>query len=256
MLTRPPWFAPHHDASKVALLGGGTGQVRPGEISRSHCGVLFLDEFPLFRADAIEALRQPLESGEVTIARGDDSATYPARGMVVMAANPCPCGNFHPDPSLSGCTCHEVPRRNYRRKLTGPITDRIDITRHLVPLRRHEGRDPLSRPESSAEVRRRVTAARERQEARFRDRAWRLNGQAPGPALRQDWPLTAEGQLLLDDQVYDGKLSRRGATRVHRLAWTVADLLDAERPEIEHVRTALQLRTGEPLELVALRRVG
>ena len=96
-LTRPPFFAPHHDASKASLIGGGTGRVRPGEVSRAHCGVLFLDEFPLFRSDVIEALRQPLESGEVTIARGDDSATFPARGMVVVACNPCPCGDYTDD---------------------------------------------------------------------------------------------------------------------------------------------------------------
>lgn len=252
MLTRPPFFAPHHDASKVALLGGGTGQVRPGDISRSHCGVLFLDEFPLFRADAIESLRQPLESGDVTIARGDESATYPARGMVVMACNPCPCGNFHPDTRFSTCNCHPVRLRDYRRKITGPITDRIDITRHLVPLRRHEARDVLEGPESSSDIRARVTAARARQERRYRGRSWRLNGQAPGPLLRQEWPLSKECQLVLDDEVYDGRLSRRGATRVHRLAWTVADLAGAAQPELPHLTTALRLRTGEPLELASL----
>ena len=97
LLTRPPFSAPHHDASKASLIGGGTGRVRPGEISRAHCGVLFLDEFPLFRTDVIEALRQPLESGEITIARGDESATFPARGMVVLACNPCPCGDYSDD---------------------------------------------------------------------------------------------------------------------------------------------------------------
>lgn len=254
MLVRPPFSAPHHDASKVALLGGGTGGVRPGEVSRAHCGVLFLDEFPLFRTDAIEALRQPLESGEVTIARGEDTATFPARGMVVMAANPCPCGSYHPDPSLSRCQCHEVQRRDYRRRVSGPVTDRIDITRHLVPLRRHEARDPFHRPEPSADVRARVQVARSRQAARYADRSWRLNGQAPGPLLRREWPLTDEGQLLLEDQVYDGRLSRRGATRVHRLAWTLADLRDENQPRVEHVRTAIALRRGDALDLAALER--
>ncbi len=104
LIVRPPFFSPHHDVSKVGLLGGGTGRVRPGDVSRAHNGVLFLDEFPLFRSDVIEALRQPLESGEVTITRGDDSATYPARGLVVMACNPCPCGNFHPRQSRNRAT--------------------------------------------------------------------------------------------------------------------------------------------------------
>ena len=132
MITRPPFFAPHHDASKVGLLGGGSGRVRPGEVSRAHCGVLFLDEFPLFRTDVIEALRQPLESGEVTITRGDESATFPARGIVVFAANPCPCGDYHPDARQSRCSCTERKRRDYRSRVTGPIADRIDILRHLA----------------------------------------------------------------------------------------------------------------------------
>ena len=105
MVVRPPYSAPHHDASKASLIGGGSGQVRPGEVSRAHAGVLFLDEFPLFRTDVIEALRQPLESGDVTIARQEESVTLPARGMVVLACNPCPCGNYSADPGASRCTC-------------------------------------------------------------------------------------------------------------------------------------------------------
>ena len=129
LIVRPPFFAPHHDASRVGMLGGGTGRVRPGDISRAHNGVLFLDEFPLFRADVIEALRQPLESGEVTITRGEESATFPARGLVVMACNPCPCGNFHARAGQNSCDCLEAARRHYRAKITGPISDRVDITR-------------------------------------------------------------------------------------------------------------------------------
>jgi magnesium chelatase family protein len=254
--TRPPFSAPHHDASKASLLGGGTGLVRPGEISRAHCGVLFLDEFPLFRADVIEALRQPLESGEVTIARGYEAATYPARGLVVLACNPCPCGNYHPSAVQSRCECREVARREYRRKLTGPVVDRIDITRNLVPPSQHEQRDPLAVRETTEEVRVRVSDARRRQAARFAEDAWRLNGQTPGPALRTRWPLTDDGQLLVDDQLYSGRLSRRGATRVHRLALTVADLAGLDRPGVDQVQTALDLRLGHPLSLEALRRAG
>ena len=133
LIVRPPFFAPHHDASKASLLGGGTGRVRPGEVSRSHCGVLFLDEFPLFRSDVIDALRQPLESGEVTIARGEESATYPARGMVVMACNPCPCGEYAATPAGNRCTCTQQQRHHYSRRVTGPVHDRIDILRHVLP---------------------------------------------------------------------------------------------------------------------------
>ena len=254
LITRPPFRAPHHDASKASVIGGGSGRVRPGEVSRSHCGVLFLDEFPLFRTDVIDALRQPLESGEVTIARGEESATFPARGMVVLAANPCPCGDFHPDARRSSCTCSEVRRRDYRGRVTGPITDRIDITRHLTPLAPHAERDRLVRPESTAAVRARVETARLRQEARYVGRSWRLNAHAPGPALQEEWPLDEAGTALVDDRVYAGRLSRRGATRVHRLAWTVADLAGVSHPGVAEVDVALRLRTGDPLLLATLTR--
>jgi len=252
--SRPPFFAPHHDASKASLLGGGSGRVRPGEISRAHCGVLFLDEFPLFNADVIEALRQPLESGEVTIARGQESATFPARGMLVLACNPCPCGDYHPHARENRCVCSEVRRRDYRRKLTGPIADRIDITRHVLPVRPHEARDPFAPPESSASVRARVEEARGRQAVRFSGRSWRLNGQVPGPLLTAEWPLTESAQRLLEDEIYAGQLSRRGATRVHRLAWTVADLRGIAQPGDDELDVALRLRTGEPLTLATLER--
>ena len=254
LIRRPPFSAPHHDASKASILGGGTGRVRPGEVSRAHCGVLLLDEFPLLRTDVIDALRQPLESGEVTIARGDESATFPARGMVVLAANPCPCGDYTPVPGDNRCVCGERQRRDYRDRVRGPISDRIDITRHLEPLRPHDARDPLARPESSATVRARVEAARVRQSDRYAGRSWRLNGQAPGPALRRDWPLSHGAQTLIDEEMYQGRLSRRGATRVHRLAWTVADLRGADEPSVADADAALRLRQGQPLLSATLRR--
>jgi len=228
--------------------------VRPGEVSRAHCGVLLLDEFPLLRTDVIDALRQPLESGDVTIARGDDAVTYPARGLVVFAANPCPCGDYRADPGGNRCSCRETQRQDYRRRVRGPITDRIDITRHLEPLKPHDERDRWARSEPSAVVRERVTGARARQEERYAGRSWRLNGHAPGPALTQEWPLTPEAQAVVDDRMYDGKLSRRGAIRVHRMAWTVADLRGAEAPSVADAHTALRLRTGEPLLSSVLRR--
>jgi magnesium chelatase family protein len=253
LLRRPPFSAPHHDASKASILGGGTGRVRPGEVSRAHCGVLLLDEFPLLRTDVIDSLRQPLESGEVTIARGDESVTFPARGMVVFAANPCPCGEFHADARSNRCLCGEKQRRDYQHRVRGPITDRIDITRHLEPLRPHDAHDPWSRPESSATVRERVAAARDRQAERYDGRGWRLNGQVPGPVLTAEWPLPRDAQRLVDGRMYDGKLSRRGATRVHRLAWTLADLRGDDRPTVDDADTALRLRSGEPLLSAVLR---
>ena len=255
LLTRPPFAAPHHDASTSSLVGGGTGTVRPGEISRAHCGVLLLDEFPLFRADVINALRQPLESGEISVARAEESVVLPARSIVVLAANPCPCGDFHADASLDRCKCREVQRRDYRRKVTGPITDRIDITRHLTAVTPTAARDPLAVRESSSTVRQRVTAARERQTERYRGEAWRLNGHVPGHVLTARWPLTDAAAALVDDQLWKGRLTRRGVTRVHRLAWTVADLAGVDRPGLAEADTALRLRAGEPLLVAALRKV-
>lgn len=255
VMTRPPFRAPHHSTTRTAVLGGGGGRVHPGEVSRAHTGALFLDEFPLFQADIIEGLREPLESGEVTIARGEEIATFPARAMFVLACNPCPCGEYHPTNRDNRCECLEVRRREYRRKISGPIADRIDITRHVEPLGRLERHDPLARSATSREVRQRVAAARERQAERYAGTGWRLNSAVPGPVLRDCWPLPAEAESLVDDKVYAGALTRRGATRVHRLAWTVADLRGAERPGLPEVDTALRLRSGEPLMLSAIEAV-
>lgn len=254
MLVRPPFSAPHHDASKASLLGGGLGQVRPGELSRAHAGVLFLDEFPLFRSDVIDALRQPLESGEVTVARRDESVTLPARGMVVLACNPCPCGDYAPQVGQSRCECRETQRRDYRARINGPVADRIDILRHLTPIAPHDRNDPFDPPESSAAVRERVEAARLRQADRYAGASWRLNAQAPGPLLREHWPLAPEGQRMVDDAAYAGRLTQRGAARVHRVAWTVTDLRGLRQPGPDEVQVALQLRTGEPLLLATLQR--
>ncbi len=253
MITRPPYAAPHHDASKAALVGGGSGQVRPGEISRSHCGVLFMDEFPLFRTDVIDALREPLESGDITIARAEESVTLPARNLVVLAANPCPCGNFAVQASRSRCTCAETQRRHYQSRVRGPITDRIDITRHLVPLTAAQV-DDLARPEPTAVVRARVEAARLRQEDRYAGEGWRLNGQAPGPALRDRWRLARPAQTMLDQRMFAGRITQRGAVRVHRMAWTLADLSGVDEPGVAEVDVALRLRSGEPLDLATVVR--
>jgi magnesium chelatase family protein len=234
------------------VLGGGTGRVHPGEISKALHGVLFLDEFPLFAVDIIESLRQPLEHGEVTIARGDEVATFPARTMVVLASNPCPCGDYHPDVRESRCVCSEVRRRSYRERVSGPVTDRIDITRHISPLKPYELHDPLARPESTAEVRARVEAARARQAQRYAGTDWRVNADVPGPELTARWPLPVAGQQLLDDHLRAGRITRRGAARAHRVAWTVADLRGEPAPDRGCVEVAVRLRAGEPLPVAAL----
>ena len=252
-LVRPPFRAPHHSASRTGILGGGSGRVRPGEVSRAHLGVLFLDEFPLFPTDVVEALREPLEAGEISISRGEEDALYPARTMFVFACNPCPCGAYHPLSRNHDCTCGEVKRREYRRKISGPIADRIDITRFVEPVQPHDQPLPFELPQSSAVVRERVTAARARQRLRYEGRPWRLNVHAPGPLLRETWPLTPAAAVRVDAEVHAGRLTRRGAVRVHRVAWSVADLAGTERPGVEELDVALRLRSAEPLQLRSLR---
>lgn len=265
-VVRPPYAAPHHDASKAAVVGGGSGQVRPGELSRAHGGVLFLDEFPLFRTDVLEALRQPLESGEISIARRDEVVTLPARALLVLACNPCPCGEYTASRGSNRCRCSEPRRRDYRAKLSGPVGDRIDIQRTIEPLRPHDARDVHAAPEPSLVVRARVALARERQRGRFEGHGWRLNAHVPSAALRDLWPLGPAAQRVLDDQVYAGRLTGRGAVRVHRLAWTVLDVALARAasqgtgdledvhgpPGLDHLHLALALRTGRALPASAV----
>ncbi len=245
-LRRPLFRAPHHSASRTGILGGGTGRVRPGEVSRAHLGVLFLDEFPLFPVDVIEALREPLESGEISISRGEDDAVYPARAMFVFACNPCRCGAYHPFSRDHDCRCSERARREYRAKISGPVADRIDITRFVEPMHRDDLM-PYERRETSAEIRVRVEAARDRQRRRYAGLPWRLNVHAPGPLLRERWPLDDVAMAALDNEVYAGKLTRRGAVRVHRVAWSVADLADTDRPGPRELDLALRLRRADPL---------
>lgn len=254
LVTRPPFSAPHHRSSLQSVVGGGTGVVRPGEISRAHCGVVLLDEFPLFARDVLDALRQPLESGEVTIARGDEVATFPAQALFVLACNPCACGNYAADMGADRCTCSEQVRREYRRRLDGPAIDRIDITREVLPqLSLPPG--PLDEPpEDTATVRARVTAARLRQAERYDGLPWRLNAQVPAARLRDRWPLSADGQARLDRAVGRGALTRRGMVRVHRLAWTLADLAARPAPLPDDVDVAVRLRLGERLDSWMLRR--
>ena len=251
LVRRPPLAAPHHSASRTSVLGGGTGVVRPGQVSRAHGGVLLLDEFPLFRADVIEALREPLESGEITLARGEEVATFPARAMVVLAANPCPCGEWHARAGRNDCTCSEVARREYRRKISAPLTDRIDVVRHLEPAGRGDA-DPLCPPEASAVVAARVAEARARQGERYAGCHWRVNAHAPAAALAERWPLPVPARRLVEEEVVTGRLTRRGGARVHRLAWTVSDLHGSAQPGLAEVEVAIALRQGQALPAAVL----
>ena len=187
--------------SAAAAAGSG-----PGEVSRAHTGTLFLDEFPLFNADIIEALRQPLESGEVTIARGEEAATFPARTMVVIACNPCPCGDYHPSNRDNRCTCTELRRREYRKKLSGPVVDRIDIVRHVEPVRAARGPRPAGPPRADAAGpgagERRARGGRPQRYAGTRLAAQRRRAR-PGAAQRVAARRRGRRRLL-EDQVYAG----------------------------------------------------
>lgn len=246
LLTRPPFLDPHHTASAASIVGGGSKLIRPGSLSLAHNGMLFLDEAPEFASNVLNALRQPLESGHVVISRAARTAAFPARFQLVLAANPCPCGQ---NSAVSNrCECSPVLRRRYAHRISGPIRDRIDIHRRL----NETFRPPIDRAygssRSSAEIAVMVAGARKLQADRLAKTPWRLNGEIPGPELRRSWPLGSDGRKLVDERVHAGKISPRAADRISRLAWTVADLMGAAVPRSEHVRAALALRDSLPID--------
>ncbi|MGW6277491.1 YifB family Mg chelatase-like AAA ATPase [Kribbella sp. NPDC055071] len=243
LVTRPPFIAPHHTASIASLVGGGTGVPRPGAISCAHRGILFIDEAPEMHPMTLDTLRQPLESGMVEMHRSAAMAKFPARFMMVLAANPCPCGMSGTNQDGCSCTPHVLAR--YRQRISGPIKDRIDIQRQILPAAR--GFSDATRPETTAVVAARVKAARERQRHRYRATQWILNSEVPGPVMRREHPLDARSNKLLEDLYSTGRITARGLDRVVRLAWTLADLEGLDRPTIDLTHEAFQLRTGEPL---------
>ncbi|MDO5629441.1 MAG: YifB family Mg chelatase-like AAA ATPase [Mobilicoccus sp.] len=240
LLRRPPFVAPHHGASTTAIVGGGSGVVRPGLISQAHGGVLFLDEAPEFGSSVLQALRQPLESGDVVVARQRSSARFPARFQLVLAANPCPCGKA--DARSLECSCSSKARRDYMGKLAGPLLDRVDLQLQLSAVRRVGAGTPDS--EDSATVARRVAAARQRQAMRLAPHGYRLNGHVPGPVLRsRDLRLSSDVTAEIDTALSRRSLTVRGYDRVLRIAWSLADLRGADRPDRDDVGVALGLRT-------------
>ncbi|OLT46835.1 YifB family Mg chelatase-like AAA ATPase [Cellulosimicrobium sp. CUA-896] len=240
LVRRPPFEDPHHTATPAAIVGGGSGLPRPGAASRAHRGVLFLDEAPEFGARVLQTLRQPLEHGELVIHRAGGTARYPARFQLVLAANPCPCGRAV-GKGLD-CTCSAVAQRRYFGRLSGPLLDRVDVQVEVRPVSRVE-RANGARPESSAAVAARVRAAREAAAARLAGTGWRTNAEVPGTWLRDR--LGPDPALLRDvDTALDrGSLSLRGADRVLRLAWTVADLAGRAAPSRADIGQGLALRT-------------
>ena len=237
----PPFVAPHHSASVAALVGGGSRVVRPGAIARASEGVLFLDEAGEFAASALDALRQPLESGAITIDRAGAHAEYPARFQLVLATNPCPCGDY----GIRGgtCTCPPAAIRRYLGRLSGPLLDRMDIeltlTRVAVAQR---GAGPTVSTESA---RAQVADARARASHRLAETPWKVNADVPGTWLREG-PAAPSPVVRrpLDAALHRGALTLRAYDRVLRVAWSLADIEGRAQLGAEHVGRALYLKKG------------
>src|ERR1700733_14452426 len=242
LLTEPPFCAPHHTATRAAIVGGGSGAIRPGAASLAHRGRLFLDEAPEFSRDVLDALRQPLESGEIVLARSGLTARFPARFTLVLAANPCPCASAAA--TRAACTCTPLVRRRYLARLSGPLLDRVDVKAESPPVGRAELLSDRKFPEPSSVVAERVAAARQRMARRLHGTGWRLNAEIPGRELRRQYA-PAPGALVPLERAMDlGEISARGVARVIRLAWTVADLGGAPRPTAAEISYALGLWLG------------
>ena len=242
----PPFVSPHHTTTAPAMIGGGAHAIRPGATSLAHQGVLFIDEAPECARGVLDSLRQPLESGNVTISRAVGSVTYPARFMLVLAANPCPCGKF--SGRGRSCTCTQVAIRRYLQRLSGPLLDRIDIRVFVdSPSRVEMASDQLG--ESSETVRARVILAREIADVRFADCTWKLNSQIPPSELRKRFRAEKQGMNLLHTELDNERLSARGFHKVLRISWSIADSHGHTVPNREDVESAFRLREG--MELLA-----
>jgi magnesium chelatase family protein len=245
LVVEPPFRAPHHGASSVALIGGGTAWMRPGEISQAHLGVLFLDEMAEFPRMVLDALRQPLEEGVVRVSRARSSVTFPARFLLVGATNPCPCGEGGPE---GRCRCSDSARERYNRRLSGPLLDRFDLR---VVVSRPDVAHLLGGPagESTEVVAARVAAARER----ARRRGVGCNAELPAGVLDDVAPLTDTATAMLEHRLRVGALSGRGLHRIRRVARTIADLAGAgDVVDEDHVCLALGLRADVlPTEVAA-----
>jgi Predicted ATPase with chaperone activity len=240
-ITNRPFRAPHHTTSRIGLIGGGTNPT-PGEISLSHRGVLFLDEFPEFPRSVLEALRQPLEDGAVTISRASGSITFPSRFLLLAASNPCPCGFLgHPKKA-----CHCLPGAiiKYKKRLSGPILDRIDIHVDLPPVD-EEKLAHYTGGESSKKIKEKVIFAQERQKNRFKNTNIKTNGEMNTKEIKEFCHLTFEAESLLKQAISRFSLSARSYFKIIKIAQTIADLEGKEKIENSHVAEALQFRLSE-----------
>ncbi|MEV7088191.1 YifB family Mg chelatase-like AAA ATPase [Streptomyces sp. NPDC093085] len=237
-----PYCAPHHSATMQSLVGGGNGLPRPGAVSLAHRGILFLDEAPEFSGRALDALRQPLESGHVVVARSAGVVRLPARFLMVLAANPCPCGRH--TVNGAGCECPPSVIRRYQSRLSGPLLDRVDLRVDVQPVGRADLLGQGDRGESTEVVAARVREARARSAARLSGTPWAVNSQVPGHELRTRWSVAPGALAAAERDLERGLLTARGVDRVLRVAWTVADLAGSDLPQAHHVDLALELRTG------------
>lgn len=245
LVVRPPFADPHHTASSAAIVGGGSRILRPGAASQAHRGVLFLDEAPEFPPRVLDTLRQPLEDGLITVSRAEASAVFPARFLLVLAQNPCPCG--HHGSRTEQCVCRPDAVRRYANRVSGPVRDRIDVRVTVAAPSMADidrAANDVTGTEPSAVVAERVAVARDRQAKRLAGTPWSTNGELPGAYLRRELPIPAAVAAPVTHEVRIGRLSLRGAHRALRVAWTVADLAGHDQPTVDDVRRAVALRLG------------
>ncbi|MGA2417728.1 MAG: YifB family Mg chelatase-like AAA ATPase [Candidatus Staskawiczbacteria bacterium] len=236
-----PFRSPHHVISDVALIGGGS-PLKLGEITLAHRGVLFLDEFPEFHKDVLESLRQPIEDGKISVSRAKYNFVLPSRFMLVAASNPCPCGYLN-DPEKN-CTCTPSQVAMYRRKMSGPLMDRVDLFIE-VPAVKYEKLASNNSQNQSGLIREKIEKAREKQKQRFENERILTNSEMNIPEIKKYCGHDDKSQNLLKKYVDSGKLSARGYHRILKVARTIADLADSENIQYEHIAEALMYRIRE-----------
>ncbi len=238
LVSERPFRHPHHTISSVGLSGGGSNP-RPGEISLSHNGVLFMDELPEFRRDALEAMRQPLEDGEITITRAGGTATYPCSVMMVASMNPCPCGYY--GDKVRECTCSQTQIAKYMSKISGPLLDRIDLHIEVAAVQ-YDDLETKEKGESSADIKARVDAARKVQTERYKNSGIFSNSQLTPELMAEFCDLDEEASFILRGAFESLGLSARAHNRILKVARTIADLDGAENIKAEHIAEAIQYR--------------
>ena len=241
LITRRPFYAPHHTVTQAALIGGGSGIPRPGMVSLAHRGVLFLDELPEFRKNVLDGMRQPMEERKVQIARSAGMVTYPSDFILVAAMNPCPCGYY---PDRNKCRCTQPQIEKYLGKISGPILDRIDLCVELHPVDiLHLQKTKTEK--SSEDMKRQIRHARERQAERFAGTDCRFNGDIRSAQVEEYCPLGEEGQKVMEQLYRTLQLSARVYHRILKTARTIADLEDREEITGEHLLEAACYRPSE-----------